>query len=118
MFDLELFMKELKELYKEAPEQIEEYLLAGIKDAKKAKSGFSLLAIRNQLMTYYREIGDFEQCEICAIMCLNIAEELNVVSGENYAIILDNVALSFKAMGEDDVAEKYYKEAEEVRSKL
>jgi tetratricopeptide (TPR) repeat protein len=114
MFDLNVFLKELDKVYSKGPDELEEYLVGGVNEAKSNNDSGAALVILNELMGLYRVLNRFEECTKCADEVLKLSKELKIEGSVNYGTVLLNVATAYRVMHRYDEAENYYNQVKEI----
>ena len=118
MFYLNYFLQQLDKLYEENPRQLEPFLKKGIEDAKQENDDEAVLVLLNELMGYYRVMGNEEGVDMCATRSLELCEKLGLKGTENYATVLLNIATGYRVLGRYDQSETYYKETAKIYEEL
>jgi tetratricopeptide (TPR) repeat protein len=116
MFNLDLFLKQLENMYSKSPSELEKYLTDGVESAKSNGDKGATLVILNELMGFYRVTSKFELCEKCVDEVLALSKDLGIGGTANYGTVLLNVATACRVMKRYADAEKYYNQVEEIFS--
>lgn len=118
MFDVEVYMQGLDELYKEERiDKVEHYLLKGIDTAQEEKNDGGILVMLNALMGYYRAVSRHEDMIQAADRALSLVEKLGIQNTIHHGTCLLNIATGYRAAGKLEEAEKCYRTAEKIYEK-
>ncbi len=115
MFQITEFMKKLDELYqKKQFSDIESYLRNGINDALGRHDEGTALILLNELMGYYRSVSRHADCAKAAEQALALIASMGLEGTVNHGTTLLNAATGLRAAGENEQAEKAYRQAQTI----
>ncbi len=113
--DINEYVKKLDELFATGRvNEVEEYLLNGIRDGKSRGDTSLLLLAHNELVGYYRSVGKFDEALSHADCALKILKDNGLYGTLHYATTLLNTATAMrgKKMYEDSL--RLYQEALDI----
>ena len=115
MFQITEFMKKLDELYqKKRFSDIESYLNNGINEALGRHDEGTALILLNELMGYYRSVSRHADCAKAAEQALALIASMGLEGTVNHGTTLLNAATGLRAAGENEQAEKAYRQAQSI----
>ena len=115
MFQITEFMKKLDELYqKKQFSDIESYLNNGINEALGRHDEGTALILLNELMGYYRSVSRHADCAKAAEQALALIASMGLEGTVNHGTTLLNAATGLRAAGENEQAEKAYRQAQTI----
>lgn len=115
MFQITEFMKKLDELYqKKQFSDIESYLNNGINEALGRHDEGTALILLNELMGYYRSVSRHADCAKAAEQALALIASMGLEGTVNHGTTLLNAATGLRAAGENEQAEKAYRQAQSI----
>ena len=100
-------MKAMEEIYEELNgliaeerwEEIETYLQARMEEAKNAEQHGIYVAAGNELLTFYRQSGQYEKAFAISEDILLLMEELNLEDSEHFALVLMSTGAAWEGAG-------------------
>ena len=115
MFQITEFMKKLDELYqKKQLSDIESYLNNGVNEALGRHDEGTALILLNELMGYYRSVSRHADCAKAAEQALALIASMGLEGTVNHGTTLLNAATGLRAAGENEQAEKAYRQAQSI----
>ncbi|HJA94401.1 MAG TPA: tetratricopeptide repeat protein [Candidatus Eisenbergiella merdipullorum] len=115
-------MKSLEEIYDELNgliwenrwEEIEPYLEARMEEAKEEEAYGLYVAAGNELLSFYRQSGQYDKAFAVSEDILLLMEELNLEDTEHFALVLMSTGAAYEGAGRKKEAERCYERAARI----
>ena len=118
MMTIDQILTKLDHYYKEDQlTEIEPFLLSCLEDAKKEQEYGIYISVGNELLGFYRSIGQFEAAFAVGEDVLLLMEELQLDHTVHFATTLFNVATAYRTAGKYEEALANYRRALEIYQK-
>ncbi|HJC58040.1 MAG TPA: hypothetical protein H9700_11885 [Candidatus Eisenbergiella intestinipullorum] len=112
-------MRSMEEIYEELDrligrsrwEEIEPFLRARMEEAKEEEQNGIYVAAGNELLSFYRQSGQYEKAFAVSEDLLLLLEELNLEDTEHFALILMSTGAACEGAERPQEAESYYARA-------
>ena len=118
MMTIDQILTKLDHYYKEDQlTEVEPFLLSCLEDAKKEQEYGIYISVGNELLGFYRSIGQFEAAFAVGEDVLLLMEELQLDHTVHFATTLFNVATAYRTAGKYEEALANYRRALEIYQK-
>ena len=118
MMTIDQILTKLDHYYKEDQlTEVEPFLLSCLEDAKKEQEYGIYISVGNELLGFYRSIGQFEAAFAVGEDVLLLMEELQLDHTVHFATTLFNVATAYRTAGKYEEALTNYRRALEIYQK-
>ena len=119
MMTIDQILTKLDHYYKEDQlTEVEPFLLSCLEDAKKEQEYGIYISAGNELLGFYRSIGQFEAAFAVGEDVLLLMEELQLDHTVHFATTLFNVATAYHTAGKYEEALANYRRALEIYQKV
>ena len=112
-------MKSMEEIYEELSglirecrwEEIESFLQTCMDEAKEKEENGVYVAAGNELLSFYRQSGQYEKAFAVSEDILLLMEELNLEDTEHFALVLMSTGAAYEGAVQPHEAERCYERA-------